>query len=486
MNESITLIGLLLTPLLTAFACFIFPQRTRLFTLICLIITPVFLINLIKILIEIGPVRHSVGGWGTPLGIDLSVDGLSAIMLLVTLIISGAVLIYAKNYYEHEKNVSYFWPLALILWSALNALFMSNDIFNIYVSLELIGIIAVALAALNGTLKALKAALRYLFVGLIASSCYLLGVALLYKEYGALDITLLSNQLISNPITYVAFALMTLGLLTKSALFPMHFWLPPAHSNASAPVSALLSAIVVKASFYILLRLWFQLFPEIIIPSIANLLGILGSIAVLWGSIQALRQERIKLMIAYSTVAQLGYLFLVFPLAVAGQSTAAIGGALYLIMAHACAKAAMFLGAGAVLHSAGHDRINELQGLAKHMPVTVFTFTLAGISLMGLPPSGGFVAKWSLLLAAVESGQWGWAIILLLGSLLAAAYIFRLISPALLQRGVGQDIEDEKQWQLMIWPAFILSLLSVILGFASNWLFNLFAIGFDSIMVIKL
>ncbi len=234
---------------------------------------------------------------------------------------------------------------------------------------------------------------------------------------------------------------------------------------------------MVKASFYILLRLWFQLFPEITGQAAANLIGLLGAGAILYGSFQALRQTRIKLMVAYSTVAQLGYLFLVFPLAAAGQEAAAMYGVLYLVLAHACAKAAMFLGVGVVSHGVGHDRIDEMQGLAKHMPVTVFTFAMAGISLMGLPPSGGFVAKWSLLVAAMQSGQWGWAIVLLGGSLLAAVYVFRLLSPTFLQRGVGADIADERQWPLMIWPAFVLALIAVALGFVSPLFFDLLAIG---------
>ena len=477
MSGAVSVVPLIFVPLLAAFFAFVFPRQGRFAVLGTVLTMPPLLIMAIMELVHQGPLRHPVGGWGMPLGIDLYMDGLTAFMLLTTCVICCFTLVYAKHYFDQGNESRFFWPLGLLLWTALNALFLAADIFNLYVTLELLGLTAVALTALTGQRASLNAALRYLFVGLLASGGYLLGVALLYGGYGLLDLQMLASTLRAEPVSYIALVMMTVALLTKSALFPFHFWLPPAHANAAAPVSALLSALVVKASFYMLLRLWFQLFPDIITPLAANLIGGLGAAAILWGSLQALRQIRIKLMVAYSTVAQLGYLFLVFPLAAAGQTEAAIYGVLYLVLAHACAKSAMFLGTGTVMHAAGHDRMDEIQGLAKHMPVTVFTFALAGISLMGLPPSGGFVAKWSLLVAAMESGQWGWAIILLTGSLLAAAYLFKLLSPTLLQRGVGGEIADERQWPAMIWPAFLLALIAVALGFFSPLFFDLIAIG---------
>ena len=173
------------------------------------------------------------------------------------------------------------------------------------------------LVALAGKRAALTAALRYLFVSLSASLFYLLGVGLVYGQCATVDLPSLAAKAQPGPTLWVALALMTGGLIAKAALFPMHFWLPPAHANAPAPVSALLSALVVKGSFYILLRLWFEAFPALLTPAVAQLFGLLGAAAILWGSVNALFQSRLKLLIAYSTVAQLGYLFLLFPLAAA-------------------------------------------------------------------------------------------------------------------------------------------------------------------------
>jgi formate hydrogenlyase subunit 3/multisubunit Na+/H+ antiporter MnhD subunit len=250
-----------------------------------------------------GAIGMQVGGWPAPLGITLRADGLSAAMLALTCLIAGVVTFYAAGYFKSEAAASAFWPLWLFLWAALNALFVSGDVFNLYVTLELLGLAAVSLVALSRTAEALPAAMRYLLVSLTGSLSYLMGVALLYAANGTLDLKTLAAAAPDMPSIATAFALMTSGLIMKSALFPMHFWLPPAHANAPAPVSAALSALVVKGSFYILVRLWLTLFQPFINPGVANLIGLMAAIAILWGSIQALLAQRLKMLIAYSTVA---------------------------------------------------------------------------------------------------------------------------------------------------------------------------------------
>ena len=237
----------------------------------------------------------------------------------------------------------------------------------------------------------------------------------MYGAYGTLDIVLLSSRVRAEPAAWVALALMTAGLLAKAALYPLHLWLPPAHAGAPAPASAVLSGLVVKAPFFLVVRLWFDVMPRLIDARAAQLLGVLAASAILFGSVVALRQARLKLLIAYSTVAQIGYLFLMFPLAGGPQmshfwsATAWTGGVLQAI-SHAFAKAAMFMSAGLVYEALGHDRIAGLAGIGRALPITVFAFGLGGMSLMGLPPSGGFVAKAMLLTAAVAGGQWWWAV----------------------------------------------------------------------------
>ena len=285
---------------------------------------------------------------------------------------------------------------------------------------------AAALGALTGTREAVAANLRYLLVGLLGSMTYLLGVALLYTGLGTLDIGLAAAALEPGPLAGTAFALMVGGLLLKAALFPLHFWLPPAHANAPAPVSAALSALVVKAAFYLVLRLWLDLFGATLTLGAGVLLGILGAGAVLWGSWRALRAERLKLLAAYSTVAQMGYLFLFFPLLAAVTDPAAradlIAAAVLLALTHGFAKAGLFLSAGLLQKAAGHDRIDALGPASQALPGVTLGIALASVALIGLPPSGTFLGKWILLTQAIESGQWWWVPVIMAGTLLAAAY----------------------------------------------------------------
>lgn len=411
-----------------------------------------------------GASRYAIGAWGAPLGIDLYVDGLTLLMLIMTATVGAGVSVYAAAYFT-PAIARAFWPLWLFLWAALNALFLSADIFNLYVTLELVTLASVALIALAGG-SALSAAMRYLLAALLGSLAYLLGVALLYGNFGVLDIARLGRAMAPGPVPALAIGLMAAGLMLKSALFPLHYWLAPAHARAPAPVSAILSALVVKASVYMLLRLWLQAFPAALAPAAHTLLGVLGAAAILWGSYRALRAARLKRLVAYSTVAQVGYLFLLFPLLAAsdGDPLAAWQGGVYHALSHAIAKAAMFLAAGTLLHALGDDRIDGLASAAHHFPLTLFAFGLAGVSIMGLPPSGGFVAKWLLLSAALSGGQWGWAMVIVTGGLLAAGYVFRVLRPAF------QGHRERHPGWRPVSPALELSalglaVLSVLLGF---------------------
>jgi len=384
------------------------------------------------------PLAYALGNWAPPLGITLRADGISAVMLVTTALIIAATAIYARTNFATppdmlEARAPYvFWVLLLAVWGALNTVFLGSDLFNLYVALELLTFAAVPLVSLSGHTDAIAAALRYLLFALAGSVFYLLGVGLLYGAYGTLDIVLLHQRIQPEPAVWLAVALMTAGLLAKTALFPLHFWLPSAHASAPPAASAILSALVVKGSFCLIIRIWFDVLPGPRSLTAAQLLGVMGAAAILVGSIVAFRQARLKLLIAYSTVAQIGYLFLLFPLVVGFESspwsaTAWTGGWAQLI-SHAFAKAAMFMAAGLIAQTLGHDRISELGGIARALPLTVLAFAISGISLMGVPPSGGFVAKWLMLTASVEEGQWWWGVTVVLGGLIAGAYVIRVVT----------------------------------------------------------
>jgi formate hydrogenlyase subunit 3/multisubunit Na+/H+ antiporter MnhD subunit len=433
---------------------------------------------LIRRLVLEGPQRMSVGGWGEPLGITLLADGLSGCMLGTTALVGLLVSVHASAYFgpkaDGERSRA-FWPLWMFLCAALNALILAADVFNIYVALELLGLSAVALVALSPEAPAVSAAVRYLLVSLTGSLCYLMGAAFLYGGAGVLGFDSLAGVLQPEPYGFVALALMSAGLCMKSALFPLHAWLPPAHANAPAPVSAVLSALVVKASFFVLLRLWLGVFDRLVAPEMTLIPGLLGAAAVVAGSVRALSAPRLKQVIAYSTVAQIGYLFMGFPLGSSPATRwAAVGGVTYLVAAHACAKAAAFLAAGNVLRAYGHDRIDDLRGVVQQMPVSMFAFAVAGVSLIGLPPSGGFIAKWLLLSAAMAGGRWGYAAVIVGGGLLATAYVFRVFSRSFrnLPGGPGAGAFRGVSGR-MEWSALTLALCSMLIGVTGAYVLEL-------------
>lgn len=443
---------------------------------------------------------YDLGGWMPPLGVALRADGLSAIFILTTAVVIGATGIFARAEFRtppgqpETRSSLTFWALLLALWGALNLVFLSNDLFSLFVALELLTFSAIPLVCLDGRAGTLAAGLRYLLFALFGSVLYLLGAVLLYGAYGTLDIGLLSGLVRPEPLAWAAAALMTVGLMAKTALFPLHFWLPPAHAGAPAAASAVLSALVIKASLFLIVRLWFDVMPALMNPTAAQVLATLGAAAILFGSVLALRQARLKLLIAYSTVAQIGYLFLIFPLIVRPESvsfaaadlstelvatvvsTSAWSGGVLQAVSHAFAKAAMFMAAGLIAQSLGHDRIAALSSIGRALPITVLAFALAGMSLMGLPPSGGFAAKWLLLTATIETGQWWWALVILGGGLLTGGYLFRVLAPALFgsRESVPLRIPVTRYRELVV---LALALCSVLLGFVRLGAFDLVQIG---------
>ncbi|HZC55289.1 MAG TPA: proton-conducting transporter membrane subunit [Xanthobacteraceae bacterium] len=386
-----------------------------------------------------GPLVYLLGGWAPPLGVALRADGLSAVMMMTTAAVICAVGVYAYADFRtpagQTRAPSAFWMLLLAVWSALNTVFLGGDLFTLYVALELLTFAAVPLVCLDGRAETLQAALRYLLFALFGSALYLVGTALLYGAYGTLDMVLLSHRIRVEPATLVAAALMTVGLLAKTALFPLHLWLPPAHAGAPAAASAVLSALVVKGSFFIVVRLWFDVMPGLVIRGGAQLLAVLGAAAIVFGSVIALRQQRLKLLIAYSTLAQIGYLFLMFPLAFGGGApplqSGALTGGLVQTISHATAKAAMFMAAGLIYAALGHDRITRLNGVGRALPMSVLAFGLSGVALIGLPPSGVYLAKSLLLQAAAETEQWWWTVVIQAGAFFTSGYVVLVLVQAL-------------------------------------------------------
>jgi formate hydrogenlyase subunit 3/multisubunit Na+/H+ antiporter MnhD subunit len=484
MSGGFLLVLALMLPAVGVAAMFAVPMRAP--ERIAWLVYPPTLAAVIAIAVEVGrsgeALSYALGGWAPPLGLMLRADGASAVMMVMSAIVLGLVGLSACAQFRTPEGVAEarlpftFWALLLALWSALSLVFLAQDLFTLFVALELLTFAAVPLVCLNGKADTLQAALRYLLFALVGSVFYLLGVALIYGAYGMLDFAALHTVARDDLATSVAIALMVGGLMAKTAVFPVHLWLPTAHAGAPAPASAVLSALVITAPFFLIVRLWFDLLPAQGALA-ANMLAMLGAASILFCSVLALRQARLKLMIAYSTVAQVGYLFLMFPLATsdAPWETLAWSGGLLQLVSHAFAKAAMFVAAGLIAEALGHDRIDDLAGASKAAPISVFAFALAGLSLMGLPPSGGFNAKVMLISGAVMQEQWWIAVVILTGGVLAAGYVFRVIGKAMADPIEGVEIRPVARSREAV--PLALALCALIIGFVPLQPFAYLAIG---------
>lgn len=431
--------SLVLLPLLASAVSVLLPVRGRRLLALLVVFALAGFTALVAVQTAAGEVVElALGGYSAPLGIHLRADGLSVLFVGLTTLVGGIVTVFAVgSKTTHEA----FWPLWLGCWAGLNAVFISGDLFNSYVGLELVGLTAVALVAL-GSRPAWSGALRYLFIAVLGSLLFLVGVGIVVSAAGTLDIEQAGAALQQNPelapaLTF-ALVLMTVGLGMKVALLPMHAWLIPAHSAAPSAVSPLLSALVIKAALFVLLRCWMWLaagMPEL--APLAWTLGVLGALAVIVGSIAALRQDALKRLIAYSTVAQIGYWFLAFPLLGAEMDDdvrqGAFGGILALALGHGVAKAGLFLAAGSLKDTYGSDDITALHGAGREQPLVVMGMGLTAVGLIGLPISLGFTGKWQVATSAVGAQQWWILAVLMAGTLLSAAYLVRAIAPLLME-----------------------------------------------------
>ncbi len=422
--------ALILGPLMGLLAVVLWRHRAAEITIAATVANTVFTAALARGILRSGEVE--MAWWGL-----LKADGLSALFIGTTTCTGLVIALHAKGHRQPHGNGPIppgFWPSWLVLLTGLNTIFLSEHLLAMFIGVELVGGAAVGMVVLSGSRRALVLARRYFLIRLPGSLLFLFAIAWLHAVYGTLFMGELRELLEPSAMTSWAAVLLLFGLLVKAAVFPLHYWLPAVHAIAVGSAGAVLSGLVVKGPFFAVVRIWFDLLPTVATQAAAAFIGALGAAGILWGAVHALRERRLKLIIAHSTVSQMGYLLILIPLLTgyAGSSWAAAAwtGGIYQAMAHATAKAALLMGAGVIVYSLGSDKLRNMHGLAGHLPLTTLAITLACVSLIGLPPSGGFIGKWLLLSAALQSGQWWWAPVLLAGSLLTAAYAFLILSYA--------------------------------------------------------
>lgn len=371
-----------------------------------------------------GTRRYPVGGWAPPWGIEVVLDPLAAFTAVTIAGVATLALLTTGPAVRAGwgAGAPIFYALALVALTGLLGIVASGDLFNVFVFLEIAAIASYALVASGGG-PALAAAFRYVVLGTVGASFYLLGVGLLYALTGTLNMADLAARLpaaAGSPLFAGGVGFVLVGLAVKMGLFPLHGWLPDAYTHAPPPVAALLPAVATKAAAYALARtLLYVLRPEAW-PA-APLLAWTGALAVLAGGVMALRQTDARRLLAYSSVSQMGYVALGLGLA----NGPALAGAYLHILNHAVMKAALFIGVGALLARGRGPSLAAL-GVGSASPVTGACMVVAALSMVGVPPAGGFFSKWYLLEGALAAGQPALAAAIVAGSLLAAVYMYRL------------------------------------------------------------
>ena len=376
------------------------------------------------------PLRHELGGWPPPIGIEYVYDLLAGYMAVIIATIGLLVAVYPARDglgFTPKRGMPVY-GLILLLLAGLLGVVLSGDLFHLFVFLEIYALATYALIALGGD-RAVFASFRYLLIGTTGSGLYLLGVGFIYFSTGTLnmaDAAALLPAVADSPTTLAAVVLVTVGLGVKMALFPLHVWLPDAHTNAPPAVAALLAAVQVKAAAYAIIRINYGVFGAPLVADtlpVAEMLVWFGVGGILVGSVMAIGQVDFKRMLAYSTVAQLGYIGVGIGLA----TPAALIGALLHILVHASMKSLLFFIAGSVYRQTGIKEIPRMSGLGRRMPWLMSGFAVAALSMVGLPPTAGFVSKFYLGLGAVQAGRWPVAVVIVGASLMTAVYMARLI-----------------------------------------------------------
>lgn len=392
----------------------------------------------IQLLIQVlatGTISYELGGWAAPWGIEYRVDSVNAFVLLIVSGISAVTAPYAHKTVVKEipEDRHYlFYSAYLLCLTGLLGITITGDAFNVFVFLEISSLSSYVLISLGSERKALTAAYQYLVMGTIGATFFLIGVGLIYAMTGTLNMADIATRLdaVENTRTVLAaFAFITVGLGLKLALFPLHLWLPNAYAYAPSAVTVLLAATATKVAIYTMLRFVFTLFGSdfaLDVTFLAEFLMALALVGVFAASITAIFQNNVKRMLAYSSVAQVGYMLL----GVSFFSVTGLTGGIVHLFNHAIMKGALFMALGAVFYRLGSVHIDRMRGLGRQMPLTMFAFVLGGLSLIGLPLTVGFISKWYLILAALERGWWPIAGLILLSSLLAVAYIWRVVEAA--------------------------------------------------------
>jgi len=420
-------------------------------------------------------IHYHMGNWAPPLGIEFVIDPINGVIVTMITFLALLTTIYSTPFLK-KSNWLYmggYYTLMALLCVGLSGMTLTGDVFNLYVYLEIASLSGYGLIALGGN-KGTLAAFRYLLIGTIGASLYLLAVGFMYSLTGSLNMEDLHNLLqphMTSPLMVMAMALLIAAFGIKAALFPFHGWQPDSYTYSHPGAAPLISGAMSKVPAYAMLRFFFYLFgaQHVIVQHSLTVIGILGALGIILGSVMAIAQDDFRRMLAYSSVAQIGYIAVGLAI---GSFYGLIGAVLHIIN-HAFMKGSLFMVIGGVQYRFGEVRISKLGALNKKMPLTVFTLCVAALGMIGIPPAGGFFSKVYLMQGAVETGQYIYIAVLVISSLLNAIYFFRVMENIFINPDPGLKELNPPTGKLelplqMLVPIVVFGIAILALGFCNG------------------
>ncbi len=460
-------------PMLAAPICLMLTRGTLAgaLALITAIVCFLMAVLLLQQVIETGPISYHLGGWPPPFGIEYRVDAMNAFVLVIVAATSALVLPFARKSVRAEIEPSkqaLFYTVFTLCLCGLLGVTITGDAFNIFVFLEISSLSTYVLVSMGARRdrRALTASYTYLVMGTIGATFYVIGLGLLYQATGTLNLEDLAVRLQPlGELTSVraGFAFIMVGLALKLAMFPVHAWLPNAYTYAPSVVSIFLAATSTKVAVYVFLRFMFTVFGvdfPVVELSLSTVFVPLALIAMFVASAVAVFQTDFKRLLAYSSIAQIGYMILGFSMA----SVTGLTATMVHLFNHAAMKGVLFMVAGAVVYRVGSSSVASFAGLGRQMPWTMGAMVIGGLSLIGVPLTVGFISKWYLVLGALETGSWIIAFAIVASSLIAIIYVWRVIEMAYLTPApAGQKPVSEAPLSMLL-PMWTLALVCLYFG----------------------
>lgn len=463
---------LVVLPLLAAPVTALLPDG-RLSWGVTMAVTSLCLLLAVQIFIDVSSgslIHYELGGWAPPWGIAYRIDALNALLALIITIVGFMVIIYAWDSVKRDipkQKHSLFYAAFQLCFLGLLGMSVTGDLFNVFVFLEVSSLSTYALISMGRSRQALTASFQYLILGTIGATFFLIGVGLCYAATGSLNMVDIALRLAESPhirTIETALGFIFVGMGLKAAMFPLHQWLPRAYTYAPMMVTAFLAGTATKVAIYVVGRTIYTVFSASYASDTLydELLIVFGAAGIIYGAWQAMRQSHIKPLLAWSSVSQIGYLMLGFGL----LSATGLMATMIHIFNHALIKSVFFLAVGILMYQTGTLKISNLAGTAGQHKVVFVAIIIAGLSLIGVPGTVGFISKWYLVLAAVELQAWWIVMVVLMGSVMAIAYVWKIIEAMYFQVG-DSTTEDNPALSLsLVIPVLLLAAGCIYLGLA--------------------